>query len=104
MLERALRSREEIEYDVHRELQRTLGISARPHAFSLNVWPHAIPQYNIGYGEILGAIEQAESRHRRLHLLGNYRGGVSVADCIRSASLLAERTGVKKGDEFHIDQ
>jgi oxygen-dependent protoporphyrinogen oxidase len=102
--ELALRSREEIEYDVHRELQRTLGISARPHAFNLNVWPHAIPQYNIGYGEILGAIEQAESRHRGLHLLGNYRGGVSVADCVRSASLLAEQVGVKKGDEFHIDQ
>jgi oxygen-dependent protoporphyrinogen oxidase len=102
--ELALRSREEIEYDVHRELQRTLGISARPHAFSLNVWPHAIPQYNIGYGEILGAIEQAEGRHRGLHLLGNYRGGVSVADCVRSASLLAEQVGVKKGDEFHIDQ
>jgi oxygen-dependent protoporphyrinogen oxidase len=102
--ELALRSREQIEYDVHRELQRTLGISARPHAFSLNVWPHAIPQYNLGYGEILGAIEGAESRHRGLHLLGNYRGGVSVADCVKSASLLAERIGVKKRDEFHIDQ
>jgi oxygen-dependent protoporphyrinogen oxidase len=90
----ALRSREEIEFDVHGELRRTLGISARPIGFDLQVWPHAIPQYNLGYGAILDAIDSAEKRLPGFHLLGNYRGGVSVGDCVRSAREMADEIKV----------
>jgi oxygen-dependent protoporphyrinogen oxidase len=77
-----------IVYDEHREL---LGASTRPESFELNRWPHAIPQYNLGYGRVLEAIEAAERRSPGLHMLGNYRGGVSVGDCVWSASELAAR-------------
>ncbi len=89
--ELALRSREEMLYDVHGELRRTFGISARPRSFDLQVWPRAIPQYNIGYGTILAQLSAAEDRLEGLHLLGSYRGGVAVGDCIASARALAER-------------
>jgi oxygen-dependent protoporphyrinogen oxidase len=91
--EYAQRDPDLIRFELHRELQRTLGISAPPVAVDLKVWQHAIPQYNVGYGEILSGIAQAEDRYPGLHLLGNYRGGVSVADCIRSGWELADRIG-----------
>jgi oxygen-dependent protoporphyrinogen oxidase len=89
--ELALRPHEEMIYDVHGELRRTFGICARPKAFELQLWPRAIPQYNIGYGTILDAIAGAEERLERLHLLGSYRGGVAVGDCVASARDLARR-------------
>jgi oxygen-dependent protoporphyrinogen oxidase len=91
--EYAQRDPDLIRFELHRELQRTLGISAAPVSVDLKIWPHAIPQYNIGYGEILSGIAQAEGRYPGLHLLGNYRGGVSVADCVKSGWELADKIG-----------
>jgi oxygen-dependent protoporphyrinogen oxidase len=91
--EYAQRDPDLIRFELHRELQRTLGISAPPVSVDLKTWQHAIPQYNVGYGEILAGIAQAEDRHPGLHLLGNFRGGASVADCIRSGWELADGIG-----------
>jgi oxygen-dependent protoporphyrinogen oxidase len=82
----ALAPAAEIESSVHAELRKILGISAKPRSFDLQVWQRAIPQYTIGYGEILAALQRAESRLPGLSFLGNYRGGISVGDCVRSAS------------------
>lgn len=95
----ARRPDEELEYFVHRDLQALLGISARALAFDLHRWEHAIPQYTLGYGRILEAIDAAESRHRSLHLLGNYRGGISVGDCVRSAFAMADALIARMGEE-----
>ncbi len=82
-------SREEIETLVHTELRKILGIGAKPRSVDVRVWRRAIPQYAIGYGAVIEAIERSEARLPGLHLLGNYRGGVSVGDCVRSAFELA---------------
>ncbi len=97
--EMARRSDAELQNIVHRDLQRLLGISARPLAFDLHRWEQAIPQYALGYGRILESIETAESNHRGLHLLGNYRGGISVGDCVRSAFVMAEQLIATMGKE-----
>jgi oxygen-dependent protoporphyrinogen oxidase len=55
------------------------------------LWPRAIPQYNVGYSEILSAISAIESELPNVHLIGNYRGGISMGACIRSATELAKR-------------
>lgn len=89
--ELALCPHDEMLYDVHGELRRSLGISARPKEFQVQVWPRAIPQYNLGYGAILDALAGAEQRLHGLHLLGSYRGGVSIGDCVSSARALARR-------------
>lgn len=89
--EQAGRPDNELEHLVHRDLQRLLGISARPIAFDLHRWERAIPQYALGYGRILDTITAAETAHRGLHLIGNYRGGISVGDCVRSAFQCADR-------------
>lgn len=76
---------------VYAEHTSLLGASAPPVSMEINRWARAIPQYTLGYGSILGAIDDAERRAPGLHLLGNIRGGVSVGDCVRSAAEAARR-------------
>jgi oxygen-dependent protoporphyrinogen oxidase len=54
-------------------------------------WPAAIPQYDVGHGRFLELADALEARHPGLHLLGNWRGGVSVPDRMARASELAAR-------------
>lgn len=68
-----------------KEVRELLGISGRPTFLHHKYWPQAIPQYELGYGEILNRIEQVERRFSGLRLAGNYRYGVSLTDCIEAA-------------------
>ena len=74
----------------HREVADILSVASEPVASQVTVWSTGIPQYEIGYGQILQGIEEGEARLPGLHLLGSYRGGVSVPDCVKSAYELAE--------------
>jgi oxygen-dependent protoporphyrinogen oxidase len=49
-------------------------------------WPRAIPQYTLGHSGRIAAIERAEAAVPGLFLRANYRGGVSVGDCIKSTN------------------
>ncbi len=63
-------------------LRPLIGIHGTPvmtHAFA---WRRAIPQYEVGYHEIIAAADRAEAGSVGLFLAGSYRGGVSLADCI----------------------
>ena len=55
------------------------------------VWPEAIPQYNLGHGAFVERAAALEARHPGLHFSGNLLHGVSVADCVTNATLLARR-------------
>ena len=76
---------------VQRDLKRLLGTRGDP-AFIRHVrWPNAIPQYNLGYGQIKAQIDAIEARHPRLAFAGNYRDGVSVGDTMDSGDRAAQR-------------
>ncbi len=51
----------------------------------LTRWERSIPQYERGHEERIAAVARAEAHWPGLRFLGNYRGGISVADVIRSA-------------------
>ena len=57
-------------------------------------WPRAIPQYTLGHGERIAAIDRATAHLPTLFFSANWRGGVSLADCIarshRTAASVAE--------------
>jgi len=72
------------------ELKRLLDISAEPTFRHRSAWKHAIPQYDLNYQEILNALETCEQSHPGLHLAGNYRGGISVGDCIVNGLILGK--------------
>ncbi len=55
------------------------------------MWPKAIPQYTIGYVEHERYFETFEMKAAGLFLSGNFRGGISVGDCIINSELTYKR-------------
>ena len=47
-------------------------------------WTHAIPQYTLGHLERIAAIDRAAAAFPGLHWCSNWRGGVSVSDCVKN--------------------
>ncbi len=70
---------------VHNEIASILGVSEEPEFYYIKEWKHAIPQYKFGYADTIKKIEQFERSHPGVYLCSNYRGGISVGDCVMSA-------------------
>jgi oxygen-dependent protoporphyrinogen oxidase len=85
----ALRSEEELAASVSTALQGYLG-ARQPLWQVVTRWPQAIPQYTLGHLQRIAAVERAEAAVPGLRLCANWRGGVSVADCIKSAQATVE--------------
>lgn len=76
---------------IEADLQALLGVRAAP-AFVRPVrWPHAIPQYTLGYGAVKQTLDRLEATHPRLLFAGNYRNGISVGDAMASGRHAARR-------------
>lgn len=76
---------------VTRELETIMQIRGKPVYWRVTKWPKAIPQYEMGYPARMEALDRFEEEHRGLFLSGNYRGGISVGDCVANAWSMAER-------------
>ncbi|MFI5237128.1 MAG: protoporphyrinogen oxidase [Ignavibacteriales bacterium] len=74
-----------------REFELIMKISSEPLLFSKKIWSRAIPQYSLGYVEHENFFDHFEKDTRGLILSGNYRGGISVGDCIRNAELVVQK-------------
>jgi oxygen-dependent protoporphyrinogen oxidase len=80
----ALKPEDEVAADAAAALGRYLG-AHRPLWQVVTRWPRAIPQYTLGHRQRIAAVERAEASTPGLRLCANWRGGVSVADCVKSA-------------------
>lgn len=76
---------------VRDEWRETLGISADPLWVRVYRYPSAMPQYEVGHGERVAAIEREADRLNGLLLTGNSYHGVGIPDTIRSAERVAHR-------------
>jgi len=74
-----------------REFEIVMKISAEPILITKRFWPKAIPQYNLGYVEHENFFDHFEKDNKGIVLGGNYRGGISVGDCIKNAELVANK-------------
>ena len=83
-------SDERIAETVHTELAGVLGISGPPIAQHIARWKRAIPQYNLGHGRILAALDELCSATPGIFLAGNYLAGPSLPSCIEQASKVAD--------------
>lgn len=72
------------------ELRKTVGVRGEPVISTVRRWPRAIPQYELGHGRFLDMAREAEAALPGLRIGGNFLRGVSVPDCIRNATALAE--------------
>jgi oxygen-dependent protoporphyrinogen oxidase len=74
-----------------REFELIMKIGAEPILISKRLWPKAIPQYNLGYVEHENFFDHFEKKNKGIVLGGNYRGGISVGDCIKNSELVANK-------------
>jgi oxygen-dependent protoporphyrinogen oxidase len=73
------------------EFEEIMKIKSKPESFVYRFWERAIPQYSIGYIEKENAINEFERKYKGIFLGGNYRGGISVGDCIKNSKIHFER-------------
>ncbi|HEY4564818.1 MAG TPA: protoporphyrinogen oxidase, partial [Thermoanaerobaculia bacterium] len=58
-------------------------------------WLRAIPQYEVGHGRFVERAKEIEEALPGLRIAGNFVDGVSVPDCIKNGTAVAE--GVLRG-------
>ena len=75
----------EIAAMVQAEHVSVLGATAHTEFVRVKRWARAIPQYTLGHLARIAVIEDAERRFPGLFFCANYRGGVAIGDCIKSA-------------------
>ena len=75
---------------VSAELASLVGARARPLWSEIVRWKQAIPQYDLGHSKRIAAVETAEIGLPGVRFCANYRGGVSVGDCVKSAHATAD--------------
>jgi oxygen-dependent protoporphyrinogen oxidase len=73
------------------DLGSLLGVSGAPVFVRRNVWPRAIPQYNLGYERFLEQITAVENAHPGLLIGGHVRDGIAVPQCLAAGEKLAAR-------------
>ncbi len=75
-------SPETIENMAWNDLVKLLNIKDIPVYSHVHTWKNAIPQYNLGYQKFFNTMDKAENSFPGLHLMGNYRTGISLPQCI----------------------
>lgn len=86
-----VKDEEQLVQAVIKEFNSTMKINAEPILIRKKLWAHAIPQYNIGYIEHENYFDKFENKNPGLFLSGNYRGGISVGDCVKNSELVYNR-------------
>ena len=81
---------DELAAQVQRDVGDLLGLSSPPVWQKIRRWQAAIPQYEIGHCDLLSQIDGRLAHHPHLSLLGNWRDGISVGDCLENGRKLAE--------------
>jgi oxygen-dependent protoporphyrinogen oxidase len=76
---------------VQNEMARLIGARAEPLWTEVTRWERAIPQYTLGHLQRIAAVEGAERAVPGLYFCANYRGGVSISDCVKSGHSTAAR-------------
>jgi protoporphyrinogen/coproporphyrinogen III oxidase len=79
----------EIEARAIAALRTYMHIKAPPEFVSSHTWAHSIPQYDLGHHETISRLDSLESSNPGLHFAGNYRGGISIGNCITTAKSVA---------------
>ena len=76
---------------VRGEFEKIMGITEEPVYVSYKYWTKSIPQYNLGYIEHERFFDEFEKQNPGLYFSGNFRGGISIGDCLKNGELLAEK-------------
>jgi oxygen-dependent protoporphyrinogen oxidase len=89
-LEAATLSPEDLAGLVHRELAPILAIGKLPTFSNIQIYPRALPQYNLGHSERLAELERLRLEAQNLWFVGNYLRGPSIGACVEQSLAVAE--------------
>lgn len=78
-------SDDEVVARVRSDLQVTMGITAEPSFVRVFRHEQAIPQYTVGHGKRLDAMDGLLKQHPGLILTGNSYRGIGLNDCVAAA-------------------
>jgi oxygen-dependent protoporphyrinogen oxidase len=76
---------------VHREITPLLSIHREPVFPNVEIYRRALPQYNLGHGERLAALEKILLQIPGLWLTGNYLRGPAIGSCVEQALEVAKQ-------------
>ena len=75
---------------VHQELRRVLDITEAPIISNVQIWPRAIPQYDLGHHRRTQLLNQKVATFPGLALAGNYFDGPAVGAVVDRARKVAD--------------
>ncbi len=74
---------------VHKEISPFLQIRQSPAFTNVQIYPRALPQYNLGHSELLASLQSFRTALPGLWLVGNYLRGPAIGACIEQALAVA---------------
>ncbi|MGD9486480.1 MAG: protoporphyrinogen oxidase [Calditrichaceae bacterium] len=87
--ENAMLTEDKIAEMVEEDFKSLMGINQKPDVVVIKRWEQAIPQYNLEHIEMIGSVEKFEKKNPGMFISGNFRGGISVADCVKQADAMS---------------
>jgi oxygen-dependent protoporphyrinogen oxidase len=88
--ELAMLNDDELQALVTSELADLLALRAKPDFVAIKRWLQAIPQYELQHQKKLDAVSDFEAANPGFFISGNFRGGISVGDCILRSAEMAD--------------
>lgn len=82
-------TKEQILSKAIKEIDTVYGLKAQPLETFVQLWPKAIPQYEMNYPLWRQGIAEQCAQTPDLYLCANYLDGISFNDCINNAKLIA---------------
>ncbi len=79
------KSEHQIAEIVHGEVGEIMKISGAAVTSRVKIYPRAIPQYNLGHGEIIASLRKHSEAIPGLFLTGNYLEGPAIGSCVEHA-------------------
>jgi protoporphyrinogen/coproporphyrinogen III oxidase len=90
-LEATTLSPEKLAALVHSEIAPILAIGSAPTFSNVQIYPRALPQYNLGHSERLAELERLRLDSQNLWFVGNYLRGPSIGACVEQSLAVAEQ-------------
>lgn len=67
------------------QLSELLQVNGEPDMFHLKRWKRAIPQYRVGYEQVMTDCAKFEKMNPGLYFCSNFYRGISMSDCVKNA-------------------
>jgi len=62
--------------------EKHMQITSNPTFQSHYLHERAIPQFNLGYNQLMEKVDAIEVQYKGLKISGNWRSGVAIGDCV----------------------